>query len=129
MLKMNHIGIVVESIDNYLKYSQYSSILSRIFDPIQLSEICLIETNESEPNIELIVPKNKDSSTYNFLLSRGGGLHHICYEVDEIIEAEKFMRDNNIKKIFGPVKAVVFDYKEVVFGYTKNKEIIEFLVR
>lgn len=35
-------------------------------------------------NIELVQPSEKDSSLAKFLESKGQGIHHICFEVDDI---------------------------------------------
>jgi hypothetical protein len=88
----------------------------------------LIETKGDEPNIELIEPINEQSTTFNFLTGKGGGIHHFCYEVDNIDKLNFFLQSNNIKQIYGPVQARLFDDKAVVFGYTKNKEVIEFII-
>ena len=88
----------------------------------------LIETKGDEPNIELIEPINEQATTFNFLKNKGGGVHHFCYEIGNIDKLKIFLQSNNIKQFYGPVQARLFDDKAVVFGYTKNREIIEFII-
>ena len=125
---MNHIGIVVKSIDQYVENSFYYKLEKYVFDSIQHSNLGLILTNDGEPNIELIEPIDENSTTFNFLKKTGGGYHHICYEFASLSSLDSFMNKHRIKKIFGPVKAILFDNKKVVFGITKNREILEFLI-
>ncbi len=125
---MNHIGIVVKNIDQYMKSSIYPALSKHVFDPIQSSNIGLIETGKQELDIELIEPVGESATTFNFLNKTGGGYHHICYEIGSEEELVQFLRNNKIKKIYGPVKAVLFDNKKVTFGYTRNREIVEFLI-
>ncbi len=37
-----------------------------------------------ETQLELIAPLNLESSFYKFLKKRGEGLHHLCFEVEDI---------------------------------------------
>jgi len=125
---MNHIGIVVKNIDRYMKASIYPPLSKYVFDPIQHSNIGLIRTGGQEPDIELIEPVGESATTFNFLKKTGGGYHHICYEIESEEELDRLLSNNQIKKIYGPVKAALFDSKKVTFGYTKNREIVEFLI-
>ena len=128
MLKMNHIGIVARDIDRYMKASFYPALSKHVFDPIQHSNIGLIEIAGQQPDIELIEPVGESATTFNFLKKTGGGYHHICYEIESEEVLDQFLRNNQIKKIYGPVKAILFDTKQVTFGYTRNREIVEFLI-
>ena len=126
-LLFHHLGIVIPNIDNYLKYSIYKNIYKRVYDPLQLSNLALLKT-ESSIYIELIEPADKRATTYNFLNQRGGGYHHICFIVKNNDYLNKIIKDKKIKIIWGPKPAILFDNKNVVFGYTQNKELIEFIL-
>lgn len=127
-IRINHIGIVVKSIDKYLKNSIYTEVSKMVFDSIQNANIVLIKTSDSEPDIELIEPTGKNATTYNFLVKRGGGIHHICYEIENEEVLNMLFSESNYKLIYGPAKAVLFDNKKVAFGFNRNKEIVEFLL-
>jgi methylmalonyl-CoA epimerase len=49
--------------------------------------------------IELLMQKNPNSPISKFLQKRGPGLHHICFEVDDIGKALAELREKNIKVI------------------------------
>ncbi len=48
----------------------------------QKTEVGFFRIGES--NIELVQPASNDSPISKFLESRGPGIHHICFEVDDI---------------------------------------------
>ena len=128
MLKMHHIGIVVKNIDSYLKYTQYNKLNDPIYDPIQNSNILILQTINDEPLIELIEPLNENSYTYGYLKKYGNGMHHICYIANSIIEVNEYILKFNFKKILGPIPAIVFNNDLVIFAYSRSHGIVEFLV-
>ena len=89
--KIDHIGIVVNDIEEALKVYQQALGLSLAEvqeRPDQEVTIAFLPTGESE--IELVQPVTSDSSVAKFLQKRGEGIHHICLEVDDI---EKTLAD------------------------------------
>ncbi|MDH4135618.1 MAG: methylmalonyl-CoA epimerase [Anaerolineae bacterium] len=89
--KIDHIGIVVNDIEEALKVYQQALGLSlaRIQEmPGQAVTLAFLPTGESE--IELVQPVTSDSGVAKFLQKRGEGIHHICLEVDHI---EKTLAD------------------------------------
>lgn len=128
MFKINHVGIVTKSIDQYLENSLYERIVADVFDPLQEARLALIETQPQDCFIELIEPQAETSATWNFLQKNGGGLHHICYEVADPEELEEVTKAKRIKLFAGPMPAVLFGGREVAFGINRNREIVEFLI-
>ncbi len=51
----------------------------------------------SGTKIELIHPLSKDSPVQRFLEKRGEGLHHICFQTDDIIEDMKKLTDKGYR--------------------------------
>jgi len=126
-MKLHHIGIVVRSISDYEKNFLYEKKLGEVVDPIQNAKLALY-TSFSETLIELIEPLNKDSLLWGVLNKKGNHIHHLCYVHNDIGEIMEKSKKLGYLKILGPVRAILFQNKNVVFFYTKNKEIIEFLV-
>ncbi len=126
-LPINHIGIVVNHIDRYIKNSLFEQADKRVYDPVQRAHIALISL-PGQPDIELIQPEDSRAATYNYLKKTGGGLHHICYEISGQNALTELMNRFHIKLVFGPVEAVLFNKQKVVFGYNRNREIVEFLI-
>jgi len=127
-MKLVHIGIVVKNIDTYLINNVINESSEIVYDEIQDADITFIINQNSVIGIELIQPKSANSMVYNFLNKTGGGLHHLCYEVDSVEEVERIVNKNNMIIIFGPAKAIALDNHIVIFAYTRNKELIEFEV-
>jgi len=128
MLKIHHIGIVVRDIEAYLSSSPYHKSSDVVYDPHQHSNICMLDTGQSETPVELIEPIDEKSTTYQYLKKNGNGTHHICYQIDDLESLERYMGEHKLKRIYGPVEAVVFGKREVVFGYSRTQGIVEFLI-
>ncbi|MGE3269498.1 MAG: VOC family protein, partial [Chloroflexota bacterium] len=88
--KLHHVAVAVDNLDEAIKY--YRDILG--LDEITIMrledrglKVGLIKAGPSE--IELLEPIEEDSTVGRFLDRRGPGLHHICFEVEDV---EKSMR-------------------------------------
>ncbi len=126
--RLNHIGIVVADIDRYLKHSLSGTVYSDVVDPIQDARIVLLDHSKNQPDTELIQPLSITATTAGFLKRAGGGYHHLCYEAGSVDAVESFFKASRTKLIYGPVTAPALADNEVIFGYTPNREIIEFVV-
>ena len=83
--KVAHISIAVKNLDEGIK--TYQGLLgikpSHIEDvPDQGIKAALIVLGDVE--IELIEPTKPDTGVAKFLESKGEGIHHICFEVDNV---------------------------------------------
>ena len=83
--RIDHIAIVIEDIDSALGFwrDALGLELDHIEDvPEQKSLIAFLPTGGSE--VELVKPTTDDSGVARYLQKRGPGMHHICFEVDDI---------------------------------------------
>lgn len=83
--KINHVAVVVADIDEALKFWQdaLGIKLDHIEDvPSQKAQVAFLPLGDSE--IELVKPTAEDTGAAKFLAERGGGMHHLCIEVDDI---------------------------------------------
>jgi methylmalonyl-CoA/ethylmalonyl-CoA epimerase len=86
--KINHIAIAVSNIEKAAKF--YQDVLG-----LSLSDVEVVPAQKTragffkigETNIELVQPSETDSPLVKFLETKGQGIHHICFEVDDV-EAE-----------------------------------------
>jgi len=87
--KLNHIAIVVPDLAASSKI--YSEILgATVTAPVDLPDHGVTTVFVELPNtkIELLHPLGHDSPIARFLgKNPDGGMHHLCYEVDDIIVA------------------------------------------
>ncbi|HRZ18448.1 MAG TPA: VOC family protein [Methanofastidiosum sp.] len=124
---IHHIGIVVDSIKEYLKnnVADLSGITEIVEDPIQKAKICFIGSSGFS-TIELIEPLDESSPTYSFLRNKGG-IHHICYRCDNLDEVKKRCEDKKALIVMDSVPAKAIGNCRILFVYTKNKELVEFV--
>jgi methylmalonyl-CoA/ethylmalonyl-CoA epimerase len=86
LTKVHHIGIVVRSIDAaYAFYRDTLSLLVHKEDIIQNQGVkaALLTIGVSE--IELLEPIDPSTGVARFLERQGEGLHHLCFETDDIV--------------------------------------------
>jgi methylmalonyl-CoA/ethylmalonyl-CoA epimerase len=86
MLKrIHHIGVVVPSLEK--AYGFWRDALGLEFTKSAVIEeqgvkAALLKVGGSE--IELLEPLSPDNGVGKFLARRGGGLHHLCFETDDV---------------------------------------------
>lgn len=87
--RLNHVAIAVSDLD--AATAVYRDTLgASVTDPIDLPEHGVTTVFVELPNtkIELLLPLGENSTIQNFVdRNPAGGVHHICYEVDDIIAA------------------------------------------
>ena len=85
--RIDHIAIVVEDLDAALNFWQdaLGLELSHVEEvKSQESRVAFLPSGRSE--VELVEPINDTSGVARYLAKRGPGMHHICFEVDDIRE-------------------------------------------
>ncbi|HPH94420.1 MAG TPA: methylmalonyl-CoA epimerase [Anaerolineaceae bacterium] len=83
--KINHVAIVVPEIEGALNFWQEALglHLHHVEDvPSQKSAVAFLPIGESE--VELVKPTSDDSGVAKFLADKGPGMHHLCFEVDDL---------------------------------------------
>lgn len=93
MKKIDHIGIAVRSIEEMEKVYMDGlgiKITKKVEVPEQRVKIAIMDIGGVK--IELVEPKDESSSIANFLRKKGQGIHHICFEVDDIDAEEERLR-------------------------------------
>jgi len=95
--KVEHIAIVVKDIDQAMRL--YQSVLGLELEGIEVYEeyqarLALLRLGDCL--IELIQDLGSDGEYANFIKERGEGLHHICFEVDDIEEALRELEKTGI---------------------------------
>ena len=84
-MKINHLGIATKGIDEALKFWSDALGLENMHIEIvedQKVRVAMLPIGESR--IELLEPTSDDSPISKFLEKRGGGIHHIAVEVEDI---------------------------------------------
>jgi methylmalonyl-CoA/ethylmalonyl-CoA epimerase len=98
--RIDHIAIVVEDIERALTFWQdaLGLELSHVEEvPSQKSLVAFLPTLGSE--VELVSPTAEDTGVAKYLRKRGPGMHHICFEVDDIEGALVQLKEKGVRLI------------------------------
>jgi methylmalonyl-CoA/ethylmalonyl-CoA epimerase len=97
---IHHVAIVVDDMEEALKFWRDSLGLEveHVEDvPDQQALVAFLPTGDLE--IELVKPTSDDTGAARFMQKHGPGMHHICFEVDDIEHCLSKLRENEIKLI------------------------------
>ncbi len=99
VVNINHIGVVVQSNDQSLKFwRDILGIQLDRFEHVPSMNINLAWMPVNQGFIELLEPTTTEGNEYqDFLSSHGPGVHHVCVEVDDIEAMADKLRENHIK--------------------------------
>ena len=117
--KLNHAAVAVEDIEEALDFWQKALgiNLGHIEDiPTQQVKVAFLPVGESE--IELVQPTADDTGIAKFLQTRGAGLHHLCFEVDDIDEMLANLKSKDIKLI--NEEPLVLEGRKMAFIHPKS---------
>ncbi|CAN5532910.1 methylmalonyl-CoA epimerase [soil metagenome] len=99
-MKINHLGIATKEIDEALKFWVGALGLENVHTEIVVDQkvrVAMLPIGESR--IELLEPTSDDSPISKFLEKRGGGIHHIAVEVDDIEAAIAKLKSEGMRLI------------------------------
>ena len=91
MKKIHHLALVTNDLEltlNSLNIKK-SDIQEVFTDHEQKNTIYFVYINENKLWLEIIVPINENSTTYNFAKKFGLGLHHLGFTTNNLEETEK----------------------------------------
>lgn len=138
--KLNHIGVVVHDIletSEVLRLIGLKQLTKPEPDPIQKVSACFLAGGEEQGvHIELIEPTDETSPIAKFLANRAGGLHHLCFEVDDIEEMTERLEQKGFQVVSPPAECVGYDRSfnlkgnqatRISFLLLPNKLLIELL--
>jgi methylmalonyl-CoA epimerase len=85
MIKLDHIGIAVRSLDA-AKIYQALGLSVEHTETVERQQVKTAFLPAGDANLELLEPTSPDSPIAKFIEKRGEGVHHICLRVDNIEE-------------------------------------------
>ncbi|GAH70148.1 unnamed protein product [marine sediment metagenome] len=99
-MRINHIAILVEDIDSALTF--WKDTLGLDLDhikeiPDQEARVAFLLSGECE--IELVEPTSQSSGIARYMQKHGPGLHHICFEVNDILEILSQLKGKGVRLI------------------------------
>lgn len=94
---VHHVGIVVKSIEETFEVfaEVFGFKMSRVVvDPAGTFRSCLVSANDAR--FELIEPLGNQGTIARYLETKGGGLHHVSLEVDDMETALASLKNRGV---------------------------------
>jgi methylmalonyl-CoA/ethylmalonyl-CoA epimerase len=139
-LRLHHIGLVVPRLSELVEVFRSLGLKQATQpepDPIQKVTASFIASEKGdEIYIELLEPLSDDSPVTKFLKKLGGGLHHLCFEVDDIDSTVNELEKKGFRLVSPPVECLGYDRSfrpgsthptKIAFFLLPNKILIELL--
>jgi methylmalonyl-CoA/ethylmalonyl-CoA epimerase len=99
-MKINHLGIATKKIEDALKFWEDALGLENVHTEVvedQKVRVAMLPIGETR--IELLEPTSEDSPISKFLEKRGGGIHHIAVDVENIEASLAKLKANGARLI------------------------------
>jgi methylmalonyl-CoA/ethylmalonyl-CoA epimerase len=129
--RLHHTGFVVENIKvsmpGFLRSldGQWDEVITA--DPHQKVAVAFLSTRAGDALIELVQPNGDGSPVSRFLTERGGGLHHLCYEVDDLDAQLATMKARGALIAKRPKPAAAFGGRRIAWVLTTENLLVEYL--
>jgi len=118
--QIDHVGVAVEDLEAAIALHEQTYGLALAHREVveeQGVEAVLLDAGES--HVELLRPLQPDTAVGRFLASRGPGLHHVAYRVDDIDAALDALRDRGMQLIDETPRAGIRDSR-VAFVHPRS---------
>lgn len=101
-MKIDHLGIAVRSIrDSIAFYRDTLGLTVAGTETVEDQGVHVALMPVGESRIELLEPASPDSPVGRFIAKRGEGLHHICYEVEDLASKLNELRARGVRVLDG----------------------------
>ena len=120
--RLNHVAIAVPDLE--AASAVYRDTLgARVSEPEDLPHhgVTVVFVTLPNTSIELVAPLGRDSPLAGFLQRHpSGAMHHVCYEVDDIIAARDRLKELGARVLGGGQPATGAHGKPVLFLHPKD---------
>lgn len=127
---IDHLGIVVKSIDKGIKYwvevFGYKQMTEVVINTRQKVKVVFLK-KENSLLIKLIEPTDETSPIYN-VARKGGGLHHLGFKCKDINEEITHLKNLGLRVITNPQPGEAFENNQIAFllgNQALNIELID----
>jgi methylmalonyl-CoA/ethylmalonyl-CoA epimerase len=120
--RLNHVAIAVPDLEAAARI--YRTILGATVGPPQAEPehgVTVVFIDLPNTKIELLEPLGEDSPIAAFLARNpAGGIHHICYEVDDILAARERLKSGGARVLGTGEPKIGAHGKPVLFLHPKD---------
>ncbi len=120
--KLNHVAIAVPDLDAAAAIYR-DTLGAKVSEPEALPDhgVTVVMVDAGNTRIELLEPLGENSPIAKFLeRNPAGGLHHICYEVGNIIEARDRLKEKGARILGSGEPKTGAHGKPVLFLHPKD---------
>ena len=120
--RLNHVGIAVPDLDSAAK-SYRDTLGASVSKPHEIPEhgVTVVFVELENTKIELLQPLGENSPIQNFLDKfASGGMHHICYEVDDLMAARDHLTEGGARVLGSGEPEIGAHGKPVLFLHPKD---------
>jgi methylmalonyl-CoA/ethylmalonyl-CoA epimerase len=101
-MKIDHLGIAVRSISDSLTFYRDALGLELLCaETVEDQGVHIAMLPVGESRIELLEPLSEETPVGRFIAKRGEGLHHICYEVEDLASKLDELKSRGVRLIEG----------------------------
>ena len=99
-MKIDHLGIATTGIDEALGFWADALGLENVHtETVEDQKVRIAMLPIGESRIELLEPTSDDSPISKFLAKRGGGIHHIAVQIEDIEAALARLKEKGMRLI------------------------------
>jgi methylmalonyl-CoA/ethylmalonyl-CoA epimerase len=96
-LNMHHLGIAVEDLDaSILVYSDLVGATLEHRERVEDQGVEAASLRVGDSRIELLQPLGPDTPVGRFLAKRGPGMHHVAFEVDDLVAELERLKGHDV---------------------------------
>ena len=127
-LTLHHVGYLVDDVAKVAAH--YRDLLGYVIesepidDPTQTARVQFLRLPGDEHWLELVAPLTAESKLAA-ALAKGGGLHHLGYEVEDIERAGEYFRSRKCFMVAAPVVATAFPGRRIAWFMDKRRFLFE----
>lgn len=120
--RLNHVAIAVPDLESALRLYR-GTLGAAVSPPLAQPEhgVTVVFVDLPNTRVELLHPLGEDSPIANFLSrNSAGGIHHICYEVADILEARDRLKAEGARVLGDGTPKIGAHGKPVLFLHPKD---------
>ena len=120
--KLNHVAIAVPDLEKATA-TYRDTMGAKVSEPIDLPNhgVTTVFVELGNTKLELLLPLGEESPIQKFLdKNPSGGIHHVCYEVEDIIAARDKMLADGLRVLGDGTPKIGAHGKPVLFWHPKD---------
>ena len=120
ILGIEHIGLAVNNLDKDAPFWKHVLKIShKGTEVVEDQDVTTDIYDTGRGKVELLEALGENTAVGKFLKNRGPGIHHVCFEVDDINNAVNELKESNIK-VLSDIPTTGAEGYKVVFIHPKS---------